>query len=449
MFERLYKSLRRAEAAAGRVYGDVAAHPLERAVGRAGLFLAAVVGFLFGWRKVPPNRGDRTPGRLCWSEQGAGAGRVALDCSARGASSAIWLNLTSSLEWSGPDNGIIRVERQLARELFAAVGAGRVRFCRCKRGSFHACDAGGKMAGPCDFRPCDWLVSAGLDWGNGSVDHFLRLRRERQVRLASFCYDVIPFLFPQHCHHATVRDFPPYFLKLAASSEVMFSISENTRCDAEQVLREAGAPVPRMEVVRLGDNLPSTAGVVRPEIRKLGARKFMLYVSTIERRKNHQVLYHALRLMRRSLPEESVPLLVFAGKPGWGTEDLLSDIALDPVTQGHIEMLHGTSDAELAELYRHAVCCLFPSYYEGWGLPVAEALAHGKVVLASNTSSIPEIGGDLVTYVDPLNPREWARAMEEVMTNPEARAAREAAVRNGYRPHAWSATACRVAELLT
>jgi glycosyltransferase involved in cell wall biosynthesis len=152
--------------------------------------------------------------------------------------------------------------------------------------------------------------------------------------------------------------------------------------------------------------------------------------------------------MRESLPEEAVPLLVFAGKPGWGVTDLMSDIALDPVTQGRIQLVHGASDAELSELYRHAVCCLFPSYYEGWGLPVAEALAHGKVVLASNSSSIPEIGSDLVTYLDPLNPREWARAMEEQMTIPDARAAREAVVRAGYRPHAWSATAAQVAAAL-
>jgi glycosyltransferase involved in cell wall biosynthesis len=262
------------------------------------------------------------------------------------------------------------------------------------------------------------------------------------------CHDVIPFLFPQYCHRSTVRDFPPYFLKLAAASEVMFCISENTKRDAKRVLREAGAPVPRMEVIRLGDDLPATRGTVRPEVRELCRQKFMLCVSTLERRKNHQVLYHALRLMRESLPDSPAPLLVFAGKPGWGVTDVMSDITLDPVTQGRIQMVHGASDAELSELYRHAVCCLFPSYYEGWGLPVAEALAHGKVVLASNSSSIPEIGSDLVTYLDPLNPREWARAMEEQMTNPDARAAREAAVRAGYRPHAWSATAAQVAAAL-
>lgn len=280
------------------------------------------------------------------------------------------------------------------------------------------------------------------------VDEFLRLRRECNLRIASMCHDTIPILFPQYCHRATVRNFPPYFLKLAAASEVMLCVSENTKRDAERVLREAGAPVPRMDVIRLGDDLPPATGTVCPEIRELCQRKFMLSVSTLELRKNHRVLYQALRLMRESLAEESVPLLVFAGKPGWGLTDLMTEMAMDPFTRGRIEIVHGTSDAELAELYRNAVCCLTPSHYEGWGLPVAEALAHGKVVLASNTSSIPEIGGDLVTYLDPLNPREWACAMEEQMTNPAARSAREAAVRAGYRPHAWSETAAQVASAL-
>lgn len=424
-------------------------HRIERMAGRAGLLFAALLGSVFGSPGAPKRNTERETSSLCWSDLRVNGDRAELPGSVGSGDSNVWFNLTSSLRWSGPDTGIIRVERRLARGLKDAVGKERLRFCRWKRGCFHACDEKGKTSGRCEFRPGDWLVSVGLDWEHGMVDEFLRLRRECNVRIASMCHDTIPILFPQYCHRATVRNHPPYFLKLAAASELMFCISVNTKRDAERVLREAGAPMPRMAVIRLGDNLPGAEGEVRPEIRELCGRKFMLYASTLERRKNHQALYHALRLMRQSLPEESVPLLVFAGKLGWGTEDLLSDIALDPVTWGYIELLHGASDAELTELYRHAVCCLFPSYYEGWGLPVAEALSHGKVVLASNTSSIPEIGGDLVTYLDPLNPREWARAMQEQMTNPDARAAREAAVRNGYRPHAWSATAGRVAELLT
>lgn len=447
MLAKLKESLARARAAHGRAYADGQAHAVEEFLAKCGMLEAAIIGSLLPRRGEHGGAGNPAPTKLRWDNLGVDGERVELDSAKWSGTSTIWFNLTSSLAWSGPDNGIIRVERRLARELGGAACAERLRFCRWKRGAFHACDAEGKEGALCDFQPGDWLMSVGLDWGHGIVDTLLRLRREG-VRIASMCHDVIPFLHPQHCHRATVRDFPPYFLKLAAASEVMFCISENTKRDAGRVLRGAGAPVPHMEVIRLGDDLPATRGTVRPQIHALCRRKFMLCVSTLERRKNHRVLYHALRLMRESLPEDAVPLLVFAGKPGWGITDLMSDIALDPVTQGSIVLLHGTSDAELAELYRHSVCCLFPSYYEGWGLPVAEALVHGKVVLASNTSSIPEIGGDLVAYLDPLNPREWARAMEDLMTKHEIRTAREVAVRTGYRPHAWSATAAQVAAVL-
>lgn len=448
MFDHLRKSLRRAHEAADLIYGDSTLHRVEMMIGRVGLLFAALIGSLIGCRRGSKKNTERATGSLRWSDLQVDGGRAELPTCIESGESTVWFNLTSSLRCSGPDTGMIRVERQLARALKDAVGTGRLRFCRWRRGAFDACDEKGKKAGRCEFRPGDWLVSVGLDWEHGIVDEFLRLRRECSVRIASMCHDTIPILLPQYCHRATVQSFPAYFLKLAAASEVMLCVSENTKRDAERVLREGGAPVPRMEVIRLGDNLPEATGEVRPEIRELCRRNFMLCVATLELRKNHRVLYQALRLMRESLPEESVPLLIFAGKPGWGLTDLMTEMAMDPITQGHIKILHGTSDAELAELYRNAVCCLTPSHYEGWGLPVAEALAHGKVVLASGTSSLPEIGGDLVTYVDPLNPREWARAMEEQMTNPDARAAREAAVRNGYRPHAWSATASRVAELL-
>jgi len=411
MFDLLHKALSRAHETADLIYGDRVRNRVERVFGCAGLLFAALLGSVFGCRKAPEQKASP----LHWSDFGIEASRAELPASARSEESTVWFNVSSSLRWSGPDTGMIRVERQLARDLKDAVGTDRLRLCR---------------------------------WERGIVDGFLRLRRERSVRIASMCHDTIPILFPQYCHRATVRNFPVYFLKLAAASEVMLCVSENTKRDAGRVLREAGAPVPRMEVIRLGDNLPTATGEVRPEIRAICRRKFMLCVSTLELRKNHRVLYQALRLMRESLPEDSVPLLVFAGKPGWGLTDLMTEIAMDPVTRGHIEILHGTSDVELAELYRNAVCCLTPSHYEGWGLPVAEALVHGKVVLASNTSSLPEIGGDLVTYLDPLNPREWAHKMGELMTNSEARAAREAAVREGYRPHLWSDTARQVAAIL-
>ena len=94
---------------------------------------------------------------------------------------------------------------------------------------------------------------------------------------------------------------------------------------------------------------------------------FILFVSTIERRKNHEVLYRAYHLLARQGTIESLPKLVFVGMPGWGVGDLLKEIELDPLTRGMIIQLHHVSDGELSYLYKKALFCVFPSLYEGVG----------------------------------------------------------------------------------
>lgn len=105
--------------------------------------------------------------------------------------------------------------------------------------------------------------------------------------------------------------------------------------------------------------------------------------------------------------------MVFVGMEGWGVGELLKDIELDPLTRGLIVRLNRVSDAELRVLYEAARFCVFPSMYEGWGLPVGEALSMGKVVICSNRGSLPEVG-EVVRYVDPRNPQAWADAASSV-----------------------------------
>jgi hypothetical protein len=134
--------------------------------------------------------------------------------------------------------------------------------------------------------------------------------------------------------------------------------------------------------------------------------------------------------------------------PGWGVGDLLQDIELDPLTRGSIVQLNHVSDTELAYLYRQALFCIFPSLYEGWGLPVGEALAMGKAVVASGEGSLPEVGGDLVHYLPAWNPYEWADTIQAYVEHPELIAESERKVRAGYKPRQWSDTARTVRELI-
>ena len=187
-------------------------------------------------------------------------------------------------------------------------------------------------------------------------------------------------------------------------------------------------------------------GAVSDEVRKLCEEPFVLFVSTIERRKNHEVLYRAYHLLCTEGRRVRLPKLVFVGAPGWGVDDFLTDLELDPLTRGLIVILDRVSDRELSMLYATAKFCVYPSFYEGWGLPVGEALAAGKVVLASDRGSLPEVGGDLVRYVDPWSPREWAREIWELSTNDTALEELRGRVSSGYKPRTWADTARVVKE---
>ena len=132
--------------------------------------------------------------------------------------------------------------------------------------------------------------------------------------------------------------------------------------------------------------------------------------------------------------------MVFVGMPGWGVADLITDLKLDPEINHKFEILNNISDDELSDLYRRASFCVFPSFYEGWGLPVAEALCHGKLVICSDRGSLPEVGQDLVYYADPYNPHEWADSIYEFSNNEKRLQAAEARIESGYERNEWSGT---------
>jgi glycosyltransferase involved in cell wall biosynthesis len=96
------------------------------------------------------------------------------------------------------------------------------------------------------------------------------------------------------------------------------------------------------------------------------------------------------------------------------------------------------SDAELQQAYRCCLFTVFPSLCEGWGLPIAESLAHGKLCVASNRTSIPEVGGNLVDYFDPSNEEDALAKIERPLIDPGYLAAREAQVRTEFRRRTWA-----------
>lgn len=210
--------------------------------------------------------------------------------------------------------------------------------------------------------------------------------------------------------------------------------------------KQNGYPFTDSTVIRLGDSIPEAGIVENRQVADVLEKKFILFVSTIERRKNHEVLYRAYHLLCAANKGENLPLLVFVGMLGWGIRDLMSDIDLDPLTRGKIRILNSVSDGELSALYRHCLFTVYPSLYEGWGLPVAEALSLGKVVITTPRGSLPEIGGDLVDYADPWNPAAWGTLIEKYFRQPELVGEKEKFIKNRYVRSQWRDTARQVSE---
>jgi len=116
----------------------------------------------------------------------------------------------------------------------------------------------------------------------------------------------------------------------------------------------------------------------------------------------------------------------------------LEDLEASDYLNGKIILLRSLSDADLQQAYRSCLFTVFPSLSEGWGLPIAESLARGKFCVASNHTSIPEAGGDLIDYFDPLNEDDALAKIERPLIDPNYLAAREAQLRAEYRPRTWA-----------
>jgi glycosyltransferase involved in cell wall biosynthesis len=163
---------------------------------------------------------------------------------------------------------------------------------------------------------------------------------------------------------------------------------------------------------------------------------FVLAVGTLEPRKNLPRLIDAFRRLPSELQQRH-PLVV-VGKVGWQAGTTME--ALKSLGDRCL-VLGAVSDTDLAELYRRCAVFCYPSLAEGFGLPVLEAMTCGAAVVTSNCSSLPEVGGNAVEYVDPREPSTIAHALERLLLDPEWRGDLSARAKERARGFSWARTA--------
>jgi glycosyltransferase involved in cell wall biosynthesis len=189
---------------------------------------------------------------------------------------------------------------------------------------------------------------------------------------------------------------------------------------------------------------------MRWPLRGLESGQYALFVSTIEPRKGHRMIYEAWTdLLESGVPQSARFKLVFAGREGWMVDELMHDIRNNKRLDGTLQIIGDADDAQIAALYRHAAFCLYPSRYEGYGLPLIEALSHGKAVLASTGGAIPEVVGNLCPCLDPEDPWLWQTMLRIWIETPAARAIYEDRIRALFRQPTWNEFAERFFSLVS
>ncbi len=278
----------------------------------------------------------------------------------------------------------------------------------------------------------DELILMGTSLNFSGIERLARRHARRGGCVVQVVYDLLPYTHPEYFVPDVVRKFAHFLARATTFTSCFVCISSATREALRRYMGEHGItaqthvwPLPH-EFEGYPRNA-QTAVPTRQPVVEILAQPFVLCVGTLEVRKNGIML---LRTWQRLLAEMGprTPQLVFAGKHGWKIDDFLELMRSDPALASRVTIVHHASDHDVAALYQRCLFTVFPSLGEGWGLPVGEAAWFGKYSIASATSSLPEVCGGLVDYIDPADLEDIVNAVRRGIVDIDYRCGRERAI---------------------
>lgn len=301
------------------------------------------------------------------------------------------------------------------------------------------------------------LINPGTSWGYWN--YFLAIRdakRRYDIRFAPLVHDCIPLIFPEFCNPNLVKDFINWISLAFEHADFILANSENTKRDVLDVVRRLNTTAPPIEVVWLNGEFRQDSGSEADRIEaanilrrhNLDAEEFVLFVSTIEPRKNHTLALNAWSRMLKAEHSRPVPRLVCVGNSGWMNSGFYDRLERDEALRERVLVLNNISDQALSALYDTCLFTLFPSLYEGWGLPITEALAHGKVPLVSRVSSHPEAGGEHAVYFDLHSEADFLAKVRELIDDVDGRREREERISRASPLRPWRLIGEQIADLV-
>ena len=261
----------------------------------------------------------------------------------------------------------------------------------------------------------DRLVLSGANWNHGNIEYIARQKSVHEFKLIVLCHDIIPLVHPQFYNDDDVHRFRCYFDIAFSISSLVLITSKNVGRDILSYCKHHSIPIPEMCQIPLGSTLPQASTLPQKSAQPIVGGRYIIFVSTIEPRKGHRMIQHVWKtLVDQGLPHTLDVTLLLVGRPGWLVDDLLPSLAACE----RLVILDGVDDDKLANLLDGADFSIYPSEYEGYGLPVVEALSRQRPVIASNVGIVPELHSPLLRRLPVGDQDAWLNAIRDWMLSP-------------------------------
>lgn len=255
------------------------------------------------------------------------------------------------------------------------------------------------------------------------------LKREN-ARLICLVHDLIPIQYPEYARPGGADLHARRMWTVASMADGVIANSYAT-LDALQPWLDRAGRQPQAVVAHLGTE-------TRPKVAPyVSDRPYFICVGTIEPRKNHLLLLHLWRAMAEKIGPEAMPKLILIGRRGWENEQVIDLLERCPALKDIVEEHSGLPDSKVQAMVAGARALLLPSFAEGYGMPVAEALALRVPVVCSDLPALREAGGDVPLFLDPLDGPAWRRAVEDLTAADSAERAAQTRRMAGWRAPTW------------
>lgn len=258
-------------------------------------------------------------------------------------------------------------------------------------------------------------------------------------------HDMTPFILPEtfiHWHGVYLRSCFRFAVNKAAK---IITVSENSKADICRILKVNEEKIVVIPNAAMLENTDDDAGTINLQEKFGITRPFLLYVGAVHPRKNVGRLIEAYAQLKTSkgIPHQ----LVIAGALRWQADKSIQTEALKKV-KDDIVFTGRVNDNELISLYQNCDLFVYPSLYEGFGLPVLEAMSQGAPVVTSNVSSLPEVAGDAAILINPEDTNDLAQGIWNILSNQELADQLREKGKKQANQFSWEYTAKKVLEVL-